>query len=601
MSIQTLVQVFDETRRIAVAGSAVAPGDFRLKKLIPLLEQAGAKAPIFAKVAQSAQAVVNSTEATASTALLELTTLVNAILYTQGETGIAGELKPIQTANTAAQATQASARLLKPLLEAFSTTGSGRFELMSEAFDRGLFNDIRLIQPALKAIDDPNPEIGRFICKDVLPTYGKAVFADIQRTLDIKGKSAGHLNRLRLLHKIDPQLARPLVIAALADGSKEIKVVAVECLGISQEDIPLLIEHAKSKAKEVRSAALNALTASANTSPEALAAIKKAIDGADLILIANALRQCTLAPIVDHLLDAAQTQFATLLKEKDVKNQGLHIERMRILLACLSKWPDPRAEAVVSKCFEEEKALAKIKSTPSGTDLYELSAAFMAQGSQKLQSQLAKAHAQLKGPTAEHAFLAARQVAAPGAFYAEFAPVLKTLAAGKKKTPDHEKSELLVKVLTYDESHNYNMFIGHFHYAAVLGQPLKPLDPKWLDAAVEIGIDDLVIHLARPDHAPTLKFLSTRVAAHEDISDATDLVQAMVKLKHPEAVDSILAMLKKLAQSPTAHHYSRWYTHVIPDLPKSAAPKFEQLLTTLPEKMVDILLGSVQELKNKPE
>jgi len=45
------------------------------------------RAPVFAKVASAVQAVVDGDEKTSATSLLELTTLVNAILYTQGETG----------------------------------------------------------------------------------------------------------------------------------------------------------------------------------------------------------------------------------------------------------------------------------------------------------------------------------------------------------------------------------------------------------------------------------------------------------------------------------------------------------------------------------
>ena len=56
MSIPVLIEVYDEMRRLAIAGSAVAPGDFRLKKLIPPLEKSGEKAPVFAKVAQAATA-----------------------------------------------------------------------------------------------------------------------------------------------------------------------------------------------------------------------------------------------------------------------------------------------------------------------------------------------------------------------------------------------------------------------------------------------------------------------------------------------------------------------------------------------------------------
>jgi hypothetical protein len=39
MSIPILTQTYEEVRRLAIAGSVVAPGDFRLKKLVPQLEQ----------------------------------------------------------------------------------------------------------------------------------------------------------------------------------------------------------------------------------------------------------------------------------------------------------------------------------------------------------------------------------------------------------------------------------------------------------------------------------------------------------------------------------------------------------------------------------
>src|SRR5665213_2699562 len=120
MSIALLAQVYDETRRLAIAGSVVAPGDFRIKKLVAPLEQAGAKAPVFAKVAEGVKAVIDASDKTSAQALLDLTTLVNAILYTQGETGAAGTLEPIETTDLGLPATQTSARVLKPLLEALS-------------------------------------------------------------------------------------------------------------------------------------------------------------------------------------------------------------------------------------------------------------------------------------------------------------------------------------------------------------------------------------------------------------------------------------------------------------------------------------------------
>src|SRR5262245_65745027 len=132
MSIPVLTQVYDEVRRLSIAGSVVAGGDFRLKKLVPTLQQAGQKAPVFVKVAQAVNKVVESNEKSSAEGLLELSTLVNAILYTQGETGLAGKLEPIETTDLGQQ-TQASARVLKPLLEALTTTGSGRLEIIRDA------------------------------------------------------------------------------------------------------------------------------------------------------------------------------------------------------------------------------------------------------------------------------------------------------------------------------------------------------------------------------------------------------------------------------------------------------------------------------------
>ena len=71
MSIPVLTQVYDEVRRLSIAGSVVAAGDFRLKKLIPPLEAAGQKAPVFAADAAMIswlhRATWNATEVAART------------------------------------------------------------------------------------------------------------------------------------------------------------------------------------------------------------------------------------------------------------------------------------------------------------------------------------------------------------------------------------------------------------------------------------------------------------------------------------------------------------------------------------------------------
>src|SRR5437762_842417 len=154
MSLALIEESAKEVRRLAIAGSPLAVGDFRLKKLITPLEQAGAKVPVFAQVAKAISDLVNGNEADSAARLLSLSTLLNAILYTQGQTGSDGDYQELETFTNNCSSTRTTARVLKPLVEALTAGGSGRFEIVKTAVERGAFNDLRLIDPAIRALDD---------------------------------------------------------------------------------------------------------------------------------------------------------------------------------------------------------------------------------------------------------------------------------------------------------------------------------------------------------------------------------------------------------------------------------------------------------------
>lgn len=603
MSIAVLAEVYDEMRRLAIAGSTVAPGDFRLKKLVAPLEKAGEKAPVFAKVGQAVQAVVDSTEKTAAVALLELTTLVNAILYTQGETGIAGDFKPLETTQLGGQATQASARVLKPLMEALSSTGSGRLELIKDACERGTFKDLRLVKPALNAIDDPYPEIGDLISTDVLPLYGKAILPELRSKIDIKGRG-GHVNRLQLMHKLDPEGSRDVIQSVLNDGSKEMKVAAVECLGTTPEDLAYLMDQARAKAKDVRAAALRALANAGSRQADVIAMLKKAIAGDDLELFVERITQSQLPEIQDFVLEQSEQQFAQTLKCKDKKEQAPAINRMQHLVLCLSERKDPKAEAFLLKCFESAKSLAAIKSEPSGTDLNELVARILSQGTPKMQQQLVSAQKSLEGEMLSAAMFAARALMSPADFYKEFSPSLKGIAEKrtKKIAAEFDRASALLGVLTASKERAfYSRRLAGVWRPQHRPASLRELDPRWLDAAVESDSVSLVCDLARPGHAATNAFLSAQIAKPKKPHEGHDVLQTMVRINHPEAADALIDALKRGAKETYFGYYGYWYGRMIPELPKSAFPKFEELLPSLPDKMVDHLMDSVLALKNKTE
>lgn len=592
MSIQVLTQVYDEMRRLAIAGSVVAPGDFRLKKLIPPLEQSGAKAPVFAKVADAVKKVVDGDEKSSATNLLELATLVNAILYTQGETGVAGEAAPIETTDMGAMA-QTSARTLKPLLEALTTTGAGRLELIRDAFERGLFRDLRLVKPALDAIDDPYGEIGDLIAEKVLPIYGKAIVPELRAKLDIKGKAAGHPRRLRLLHEFDPAGTRALIQQALDEGSKEVKVVAIECLGADAANLSYLIEQASAKAQDVRLAAYRALATIDDDA--AVTVLQKAIAGKDVELAADAISGSKNAKLVDQVIMAAQADLDALTRSKDRDKADDKLVRLQALMRPLHGRDDSRTEAFVLGIFERRGEITKLKGSKatsrSGYDLLSAVVDVLAAGSKKMRAALAEAHGDLYfARDLGVAFGAARAVLPAERVFELFSPYVSgQVDLKKKRTQAADKYEAIVAALG-----------GRYRYWGEPNEERPPLDPRWLDVAVSAQDVSLVRELARPGHAGVYRFLKETLAETlkkaKSLHDCHDVVAAMIRAEHPEATDAFIAALEKLSKSD---YYTYWFMRLVPELPKSALPRLEALLPTLGDRAADSLLDGIQQLREK--
>ena len=605
MSIAVLDQVYDEVRRLAVAGSVVAPGDFRLKKLVAPLDKVGEKAPVFARVAMGVEAVVDSTEKTASAALLELATLVTAILATQGKTGVEGELSPIETTDLGGRSTQASARALKPLLEALSSTGSGRLELVREAIEQGLFADLRLVRPALDALDDPYAEIADLVAEKVIPTYGKAAVPELRNGIDVKGRG-GHVRRLKLLYALDPAGSQDLVRAAFDEGSKEMRVAAIEFLAPEGESKDQLLEQARSRTKDVRTAAVRALCRATEEDSQVVAAITKAIDGADLEAVVAAVRECKLPAVRAHVLERAEERLSEAIDPKsDAKAAGKAVERLQLLAGSLDAKANPAAEAFLLKCLAESGRVAKVKTAHlvGGTEFDEALANLLARGTPAMRKALVAEHASLAGGMLPPAYAAARSTLPPAEFYERFSPLLAGLnSKAKKRGGDRERAEALAESLGRMIGSRAYYYRSWHYYAASAEDAEKPaaLDPRWLDAAVDAGSVELVCELARPGHAGANKLLAASLNNRKPQEDF-EVLETMARIGHPEVGDIVAQRLRDESKliAKSGYWYSYWHARLIADLPASALPAIEAAVAELPENMVDALADAVGELRNK--
>jgi hypothetical protein len=601
MSIAVLTQVYDEARRLAVAGSVVARGDFRLKKLLPPLEQAGAKAPVFARVAECAKAVVEGPDETSAANLLELTALVSAVLYTQGETGAPGTLEPIETVDMGGEMTQTSARLLKPLLEALTNTGSGRREIIEEAHQRGAFRDLRLVKPALNGIDDPNRDVAEYLAEKVLPVYGKAVLPEVRAKFDPTG-GKGQPRRLKLMHQIDPAATRELVKQALDTGSKDVKIAAIECLGAEKEDLAFLVEQANSKTQDVRQAAYNALAKIDD--PAAVAVLAQAITGKDLGMVVGAISQSKSDKLADVLVAEIQKGWDDLKKLKDKKKASDAAERLTDLIRALPDREYPPADALVLDLFARRAEMAKVKGNVySGTDVVEAVLDRMQEGPKPLKTALAHAHAELEDDLTR-AVCAARGALPPDEVYDLFAPYVLATVGKKPGKKDKAARAALNKRDAVLSGLDADYIDSYWYYDDEGGDEHKPqpLDPRWLDLALKIEELGLVFAAGRPGHAATNAFLSKLLDAElqkKTSNTINDLVQVMARVEHPGAADAVIASYEKFVLKKKGYVYTYWYDEVISVLPKSAIPKLEAFLPTLRDVDKDLWADAVQRLRDK--
>jgi len=605
MSIAVLTQVYDEMRRLAIAGSVTAGGDFRLKKLIPSLEQAGAKAPVFAKVAQAVKTVVEGTEQTSAWALLELCTLVNAVLSTQGETGLAGAWAEIETNDVGPQTSQVSASVLKPLLEALTTTGAGRLEIIKDSFERGAFGDLRLVKPALDAIDDPYPDIGDFIAKNVLTLYGRAILPDLKSRFDLKSSKGGHVRRLALMHQLDPAGTREIVKQALEDGSKEIKIVAIECLGDSSEDLTLLLELSVAKNKDVRRAALRAIAR--QDSDAAIEALRKAMIGGDLDIAIQPIQQNRSPKLLKLVIDEAGRQLEALFKTKNTskeKNEvGKGVERLLGLLSCLEGREDKATEEFLVKLFQRCKEIGGLKGEPSGEAINERVARLMGGGSRKGQIMLADTHASLSPDILGIAFEAARKSMEPAKVFDAFSPYLLAKVDEKKKArdPAWAKRAAIIEFITAASKGRYRSDELNKIYED------GTWDPRWLDVAIKIGSKELTCCLARSTHQACKTFLSKLLGEASKGSGTirtinivpVDILKTMIRIEHPDAIPGLIDSIKKF-DSDKHGDYRGWIWDLVSRLPKTAVAPLEAMLPTLRKDTTDYLLQCLAELKDKP-
>ncbi len=596
MSLALIEESAKEVRRLAIAGSTLAVGDFRLKKLIGPLEQAGAKVPVFAQVAKAISDLVNGKEADSAAHLLGLSTLLNAILYTQGQTGTEGNLQELEMFGASSCTTRTAARVLKPIIEALTTSGGGRFEVVKSAVERGAFNDLRLIEPAIRALDDNYPELADLVAEKILPAYGTCIVPLLKPKLDLKGKKSD-ARRLTILHQLDPAGTIELCKKALAEGSPEVKSAAIACLGKHEDCLPLVLDQANSKNKALRAAALEALAE--HDRPEIIQLFTELVKGKALDILAGPFRTLRNREVLKSLLDEGRRVFDLILK-----GDSEQIPRYWEILDCLEQRREAEVQEFLLGSFAGSDKLARLKAAKNfifaGTDLTTRLASLLYKiGSPKTFEAVLSKRDVLPTAAFEYVLQSALRAWPPDRFFNEFSPLL-----GQKKGTGKEKCEVLQRTISavyvggvvdvVDVAAFYDANTA-FSSAPLVGK--VEFDARWLDAAIKADDLELVCCLAKPGHKAAVAYLLKSLEAKKQ-PEADSIIEALADCRYPKVTDLFVELIKKKTKGAQNLDWElRRLFECAGHLPAADLPKLDAFAATLDEKFVDQFLEALGPLR----
>lgn len=369
--MKPLYELQQELNRLFIAGSKFAKNDPRLQKHIPILKKLGEKAPVFNKLAQDVEELLQLDAQQSAEKLLSLSTLLYSVLYTQGTTTEEGAAVADQVPNVALADvnTQYSYLQLKPVLQALTQSNSGRLETVKDAYERGIFKDSRTFGYLSFALADKYSELADYIMEVVIPASGKAMLPFLVADFKLEDK-VENVRRLRLLYKLGYAEVDGLIDKIFIESSPNLQAEAIAILSDKKDEKTedFIITLTGDKNKTVRGAAYKALAKigtqrSIDKLYELYSNNKQKGNGE---LLAEAIASVPLATHYQPFLQKVRERFEALLSmdEADEKALTAAFERLPTEWEILKNKDYPETYALLGDILSDKRfdAMAKKRS-----------------------------------------------------------------------------------------------------------------------------------------------------------------------------------------------------------------------------------------------
>ncbi|GIM53407.1 HEAT repeat domain-containing protein [Capnocytophaga cynodegmi] len=258
--MEILYNLQQEINRLFIAGSKFAKADPRLQKHIPTLNKLGEKAPVFAKLAKDIEELLQTDSQQSAEKLMEISTLLYSILYTQGQTIEANTTLKEQIPNIPLSQinTEFSYLQLKPVIQALTTSNSGRLEILTDAFERNIFKDSRTFPYLNIALADKYSDLCDYIENTIIPSVGKAIIPFLAEGFKYEDKTE-NVRRLRLLNHLEYDQITMMIEKIFEENLPNLQSEAINILSNDSKNEEFITNLTSDKNKTIRGAAYRAL------------------------------------------------------------------------------------------------------------------------------------------------------------------------------------------------------------------------------------------------------------------------------------------------------------------------------------------------------
>lgn len=259
MDITPLYELRSRLRTAMIAGTNLLMEDFRLVRAVEAVHPLEQASPVFAKIGELGRSLLSPEKEEKEDVLLDMITLVDAVLCTQGVVGVAGTVEPIEAGQGGITMTNAPYSILKTLLNALTSPGSGHYSYVVDTHKDHpeLFKDYRVRAAMVQALSASYAELADCVAQ-WLKEDGEEIVPLLQNGFNPKGKK-DMVRRIQVMEAVAGAKANEFYKSMLPKAVREVRQALIYALRHSGDNVELLMELTKTERGNAKKTAYFAL------------------------------------------------------------------------------------------------------------------------------------------------------------------------------------------------------------------------------------------------------------------------------------------------------------------------------------------------------